>query len=92
MKYSKVIKPAVLASGAIAMAMTMVTVGATADDGKKAKKKEKCYGIVAKGHNDCATSAHSCAGQAKTDNASDEWIYLPKGHCERIAGGKLTKA
>ena len=88
MNFSKTLKPAILASGAVAMAMTMVSVGVSADD-EKAKKKEKCYGVVAKGHNDCATSAHSCAGQAKQDNAADEWVIMPKGLCERIAGGKL---
>lgn len=92
MKFTKALKPAILASGAVAMAMTMVSVGVSADDGDKAKKKEKCYGVVAKGQNDCAAASHSCAGQAKMDAAADEWIYLPKGHCERIVGGKLTKA
>lgn len=91
MNFTKTLKPAILASGAVAMAMTMVTVGASAGD-EKAMKKEKCYGVVAKGHNDCAAASHSCAGQAKTDAAADEWMYLPKGHCERIVGGKLTKA
>ena len=91
MNFSKSIKPAIIASGAVAMAMTMVSVDAAAAD-PKAKKKEKCYGVVAKGHNDCATSAHSCAGQAKADAASGEWMYLPKGLCERIVGGKITKA
>ena len=90
MNFNKALKPAILASGAVAMAMTMVTVDALAGD-EKAKTKEKCYGVVAKGHNDCATAAHSCAGQAKVDAAAGEWIYLPKGHCERIAGGKLKK-
>ena len=91
MNFTKALKPAILASGAVAMAMTMVTVDASAAD-PKAKKKEKCYGVVAKGQNDCASASHSCAGQAKTDAAADEWMYLPKGHCERIVGGKITKA
>ena len=73
------------------MAMAMVSIDASASD-DKAMKKEKCYGVVAKGHNDCATASHSCAGQAKEDAASGEWIYLPKGHCERIVGGKLAEA
>ena len=56
---------------------------------QKKSKKEKCYAIVAKGMNDCATSTHSCAGQAKVDNHPEEWIYVTKGLCKRIAGGKL---
>ena len=54
--------------------------------------KEKCYGVAKAGKNDCASSdgAHSCAGQAKADNAPTEWKYVAKGTCEK-EGGK-TKA
>ena len=52
------------------------------------KGQEKCYGIVAKGMNDCATSTHSCAGQSKADSHPEEWVYVAKGLCSRIAGGK----
>jgi uncharacterized membrane protein len=55
----------------------------------QASEKEKCYGIAKAGANDCGTSVHSCAGQAKVDNAPDEWIFVPKGLCERIAGSSL---
>jgi uncharacterized membrane protein len=51
--------------------------------------KEKCYGVVQAGKNDCATSAHSCQGEAKKDRDAKKWIYLPKGTCERIAGASL---
>lgn len=53
--------------------------------------KEKCYGIAKAGQNDCANASgtHSCAGQAKTDNAPGEWKYTPKGTCEK-SGGSLT--
>jgi uncharacterized membrane protein len=50
-------------------------------------EREKCYGIAKAGQNDCGTAAHTCAGQAKKDNAPDEWKYVPKGTCEK-AGGK----
>ena len=59
---------------------------ADADEGQKAQQ-EKCYGVVAKGMNDCATASHSCAGQASADNQSTEWLYIPAGLCDRIAGG-----
>jgi len=52
---------------------------------------EKCAGIVKAGMNDCGTAGHGCAGQAKKDGAPDEWIYVPKGTCKKIAGGKLLK-
>ena len=51
---------------------------------------EKCAGIVKAGKNDCGTKAHSCAGQASKDAQADEWVYVPKGTCEKIVGGKLV--
>jgi len=54
-----------------------------------AEEKEKCYGVAKTGQNDCATAAHSCAGQSKTDNGAEEWKYVAKGTCEK-AGGKTT--
>ena len=51
---------------------------------------EKCAGVVKAGKNDCGTSKHSCAGQASADRGADEWIYVPKGTCEKIAGGNLV--
>jgi uncharacterized membrane protein len=55
-------------------------------------KMEKCYGIVKAGQNDCASKdgAHSCAGAAKKHADSNEWIYMPKGTCNRISGGSLS--
>ena len=84
MKFKRVANTAVATTGAVAFAMTVASGAAVAAD-KKAK--EKCYGIVAKGMNDCGTSTHSCAGQAKVDNHPEEWVYVTKGLCKRIAGG-----
>jgi len=55
------------------------------------KGHEKCAGIVKAGQNACGTSKHDCAGKAKTNNAPDEWIYLPEGTCSKITGGTLVK-
>ncbi len=55
-----------------------------------AASKEKCYGVVAAGQNDCATSNSSCAGTSKTDNQGDAFVAIPKGLCEKLAGGSLT--
>lgn len=64
---------------------------AMAADEKSGNEKEKCYGVVATGKNDCAASGkHSCAGQNTMDRSGAEWLYLPKGTCERLAGGSLT--
>jgi uncharacterized membrane protein len=51
---------------------------------------EKCFGVAKAGKNDCAGPAHACAGQAKVDGGGKEFIELPKGTCERLAGGSLT--
>jgi uncharacterized membrane protein len=58
-----------------------------------AMEKEKCLGVAKAGQNDCATASgsHSCSGQAKKDNAPDEWKYVAKGTCEK-AGGKVAPA
>ena len=53
---------------------------------------EKCYGIAAAAHNDCAAGAHSCAGQATMDRDPASFVYLPKGACGKIAGGKMSAA
>ena len=57
----------------------------------KSQPMEKCYGIAKAGQNDCGTARHSCAGQAKKDNAPDDWKYVPKGTCEK-AGGKSASS
>lgn len=84
MKLNQIAKAAVVTTSAVAFAMTAAAGSVAADD--KKGKKEKCYGIVAKGMNDCATSTHSCAGQASVDQHPEEWMYVPAGLCDRIAG------
>jgi uncharacterized membrane protein len=75
---------------AIASAVgSLLALGATTASANDAAAKEKCAGIVKAGQNECATSKHSCAGQAKTDNAADEWKHVPKGECEKM-GGKVV--
>ena len=61
---------------------------APAADGKS--EKEKCYGVVEKGKNDCGTAKHSCAGKATADKGADEWKFVAKGSCEKM-GGKTAK-
>ena len=51
--------------------------------------KEKCLGIAEAGKNDCGTSKHACAGQCKADGG-EEWVYVPKGACEKIVVGALV--
>jgi uncharacterized membrane protein len=60
--------------------------------GKMDASKEKCFGIAKAGKNDCKSvnGSHSCAGQAKVDNAPDEFVLVTKGDCEK-SGGKLEE-
>ena len=54
-----------------------------------AQEKEKCYGVVKAGKNDCADLAktHSCQGQGKVDGSGGDFIALPQGVCEKLVGG-----
>ena len=67
---------------------TALSLGLTAPVAAQDKAKEKCFGISKAGQNDCAnlSGTHSCAGQSTTDNAPDEWKYVPKGQCKTMKG------
>ena len=75
----------------LASAVALTVAGGIGAAEAAKDEKEKCYGVVKAGHNDCgaADKSHSCAGHAKTDGSGIEWISLPKGTCERIVGGHL---
>jgi len=51
--------------------------------------KERCAGRVVAGMNDCPTSEHAYAGLSSEDNDYEEYIWLPVGTCEKIAGTHL---
>lgn len=52
---------------------------------------EKCYGVAKSGKNDCATAhGNACAAQIKQDRSPKAWIFVPKGTCDKIAGGSTT--
>lgn len=70
------------------LALSGLAIGGTAlaaEDGK-----EQCAGIVKAGQNDCATSVNACHGHATAEQSAEAWIYLPKGTCERISGGRVV--
>jgi uncharacterized membrane protein len=75
---------------AIASAVSSLLALGSATVSAEEAAKEKCAGVAEAGQNDCATAAHSCAGQAKTAKAKDEWKYVPKGECEKM-GGKVVE-
>ncbi len=70
---------------------SLLAIGLTTAGSAYADKEgmEKCAGIAKAGKNDCGTGKHSCAGQAKADGG-DEWVYVPKGSCEKIVGGTVV--
>ena len=80
----------ILQSSLVALALAGLGASTTALAAKPGM--EKCAGIVKAGKNDCGTSKHSCAGQAKKDGDADEWVYVPTGTCEKIVGGKAYMA
>jgi uncharacterized membrane protein len=86
MKNSSMLLPSAVAS-VIALAGLLATPANAAKEGF-----EKCAGIVKAGKNDCGTSTHACAGQAKKDGDKEEWLYVPTGTCEKIVGAKLYQA
>jgi uncharacterized membrane protein len=76
----------------ILFAIGLIAISSAAnavEDEKEHAKKEKCYGVVKAGKNDCsaADGSHSCAGYAKIDASGKDWVLLPEGTCERIIGG-----
>src|SRR5437868_10927703 len=89
---------------AAAVGLAMAGPGAFAQQGGKPLTKEqqatmermqknnleKCYGVAARGKNDCAEGAHSCVGQATHDREADSFVLVPKGDCQKLAGGKTA--
>ena len=72
-----------------ALALSAIAAAANAQPVAQPSGSEKCYGIAKAAKNDCAAGAHSCAGQATKNNDKSSFVYLPKGACEKLAGGSL---
>ena len=74
------------------LALGLSGTAMTAEECEEKKvETERCAGIVKTGMNECATSEHACAGMAKEDFDPEEWITLPKGTCDKIAGGTVIE-
>ena len=79
-------------STASTVVASILAVGISVGSGQAVAAKagfEKCQGIVKAGMNDCGTSKHQCSGNAATDGAADEWLYVPEGTCDKIVGGSI---
>lgn len=87
MKKSNIAVTAAVSSLLALGATALTTTSAIAAD-----EKEKCYGVAKAGQNDCATKTSSCAGTAKEDAQKDAFIVVPKGLCDRLAGGSTKSS
>lgn len=70
-------------------AVAAAALGASATAAHAEGEMEKCYGVVKAGMNGCASAdgAHSCAGHATEDASGAEWVNVPAGLCDKLAGG-----
>ena len=78
-------------SALAAMAALGIWAAGSSVSANEHEEMEKCYGIAKAHHNDCASDAHSCAGQATEDDAAGEWVYVPTGTCEEKGGHMMTE-
>jgi uncharacterized membrane protein len=76
-------------NGAIASLLAFGVVGAASQAVAATANVEKCAGVAKAGKNDCGTSVSSCAATAKADREAEAWVLVPKGTCEKIAGGHI---
>lgn len=84
-KHSSILHLAISSVLALSGSAYVTTAAAASDD------KEQCAGIAKAGKNDCATSTNACHGHVTSDGNSEAWIYVPKGTCERIVGGRVVQ-
>lgn len=79
-------------SAAIGSLLVLGLTSGSANAAEKKMESEKCYGIAKTGMNDCAgnKSAHACAGHATKNNDPMDFVAVPKGTCNKIAGGMTS--
>ena len=82
----------VVTAGLVAGAVSLAIANTNEANADTHDEKEKCYGVVKAGQNDCgdAEGKHSCMGHATEDGSGNEWVAMPKGLCEKLVGGSLT--
>jgi uncharacterized membrane protein len=76
-----------LLATAITAAVALPTLTIAGPAPTPSYSSEKCYGVAAKGGNDCGTATHSCAGESPKAKDAASWIYVPAGTCKKIEGG-----
>jgi len=90
MNNKKLVNTSLAALVAMSAGLSMTNANAVPD---QPKFWEKCSGIAKAGKNDCGSldGKHGCAGMANKSNDAQEWVYVPKGTCAKIVGGKVAK-
>ncbi|GAB4011532.1 MAG: hypothetical protein Fur0010_06170 [Bdellovibrio sp.] len=64
--------------------LALALVGLSTSPAVLAEAKEKCYGVVKKGMNECGNKSHGCHGGATVDGHEDEWLMVPAGLCNKL--------
>ncbi|MGA9665499.1 MAG: DUF2282 domain-containing protein [Gallionella sp.] len=79
-------------SAAIGSLLVLGFASGNANAADNKMNMEKCFAIAKAGMNDCSSnkSAHACAGQATRNNDPMDFVAVPKGTCDKIAGGSLS--
>ncbi len=83
-------KTSMLVASAMAAAIAIPAIALAGPAPVPTYTHEKCFGVAAKGMNDCQTASHSCAGESAKANDGQSWIYVPTGQCQKIQGSSLT--
>lgn len=78
----------ILAALGAALAVVQTQTNWLDDASSKHPERERCFGVSSEAGNDCATPKHSCAAQSTYARDPEEWIMVPKGLCDRLAGGR----
>ena len=75
-------------AGLLSLGLLSAGGALAADD----KNMEKCWGIAKAGQNDCGSNktAHSCAGQSKSNYDPNDFKAVKTGTCEKM-GGSLVQ-
>lgn len=80
----------ILAALGAALVVVQTQTNWLEDTSSKHAERERCFGVTREAGNDCATSKHSCAAQSTKARDPEEWIMLPKGLCNKLAGGRVA--
>ncbi len=75
---------------AVSSLLALGTAGVAGSAVAADPEMEQCAGIIKAGKNDCATSTNACHGHVTSDANPEAWIYVPKGTCQRLSGGRVV--